>query len=282
MATLVIPKNYEDATVMFESDLDDFRDSVQTFINVTKLNDDNLQNAGITGSTKLIDGTVTGTKLNANVVDDSTLELASNVLQVKDLGITGAKLNANTVDNSTIELLASALQVKDGGITNAKVGTNIDGGKLLAGSIDTTRYGNLSVTNAKIGDVDFIKVNTYGAKDLAAGSATGGTPNVLASASVVYGATGRGAMISIIPAGGDVGYIMRNIANTSTIEIKRDAVVLMTLNFSSNTIADTDPIFIWDNTASTSTTIVYTAVLTAVAGTFEFDFAFVVQPYTIA
>ncbi len=54
MATLAIPKNYADGTVLFESDLDDFRDTLHTFFNVTKINDDNIQDAGITASAKLV------------------------------------------------------------------------------------------------------------------------------------------------------------------------------------------------------------------------------------
>ena len=58
MATLSIPKNYADGTILFESDLDDIRTAVEDFINVTKLNVDNLQNDGITGSDKLVDASV--------------------------------------------------------------------------------------------------------------------------------------------------------------------------------------------------------------------------------
>lgn len=54
-------------------------------------------------------------------VDNSTLQISSNTLQIKDNGITGAKLNSGIVDNSTIEISSNVLQVKNLGITQAKL-----------------------------------------------------------------------------------------------------------------------------------------------------------------
>jgi microcystin-dependent protein len=47
MPTLTITKTYQDGNVLSEADLDNIKDSIETFINVTKLDDDNLQDNGI-------------------------------------------------------------------------------------------------------------------------------------------------------------------------------------------------------------------------------------------
>jgi hypothetical protein len=109
-------------------DLDAFLDDLETLFNVTKLNNDNIQNSGITGADKLIDGTVTLAKMGANSVDSEQLVADS---------VTAAKLNADCAgsgltqavdgslalnpDDSTLEVSSDMLQVKDGGITQAKL-----------------------------------------------------------------------------------------------------------------------------------------------------------------
>ncbi len=53
MATLNVRREYADGDILLESDLDAFLDDIETFLNVTKIDDDNIQDLGITGSTKL-------------------------------------------------------------------------------------------------------------------------------------------------------------------------------------------------------------------------------------
>lgn len=84
---------------------------------------------------------VIGAMFNANAADASTLEVASNVMRVKDAGITAAKLAAAVagnglsggagsplavnVDAVTIEINADTLRVKDDGIDDLKVGNRV-------------------------------------------------------------------------------------------------------------------------------------------------------------
>lgn len=95
-----------------------------------------------------------GTKVN---VDNSSIEIATNALQIKDAGVTLAKLASNSVDEnklttsvagnglaggggaalsvnvdgSTIEINSDSLRVKDAGITLAKLASNsVDENKL--------------------------------------------------------------------------------------------------------------------------------------------------------
>lgn len=63
MATISITKSYLDGEILLEADLDNIKDDVETFLNVTGINDDNIQAAGITASSKLIDATITTAKL---------------------------------------------------------------------------------------------------------------------------------------------------------------------------------------------------------------------------
>jgi len=63
MPTLTTTRTAQDGNTLFEADLDAPLDSIETWANVTKLNDDNLQDSGITGSTKLVNASVTAAKL---------------------------------------------------------------------------------------------------------------------------------------------------------------------------------------------------------------------------
>jgi len=87
-----------------------------------------------------------GTKAN---VDNSTIEIATNALQVKAAGITGSHLNTSVagdglsggggsalavnVDNSSIEIATDALQVKAAGITGSHLNTSVAGDGLTGG-----------------------------------------------------------------------------------------------------------------------------------------------------
>lgn len=83
MATLTIPNSFTANTTARSAEVNANFTAVATFLNSTKINDDNIQAAGISG-----------TKFATSVVDDSTLQLSSGVLAVKDSGVTLAKLAA--------------------------------------------------------------------------------------------------------------------------------------------------------------------------------------------
>lgn len=92
MPALTITKTYDTGQTLTEAMLDNIKDDVETFINVTKLDQDNIQDGGVS-SDKLAANSVVATKLNSDVVDDSTLQLSTN-LRIKDAGVTRAKLAA--------------------------------------------------------------------------------------------------------------------------------------------------------------------------------------------
>lgn len=130
MATLTITKNYDDNTLLTEAQLDKFIDDPETFINTTKVNDDNIQTGGINGSLKIKDASistakianlaVTTAKINtgavtaAKLADSSGTDADRSVTSdhIKDLNVTTAKINASAV--TTAKLAASA-------VTNTKL-----------------------------------------------------------------------------------------------------------------------------------------------------------------
>jgi hypothetical protein len=64
--------------------------------------------------------------------------------------ITGANGLTAATDNSTIETASNALQVKDGGITNAKVASGIDAVKIGDGSVSNTEFQYLDGVTSSI------------------------------------------------------------------------------------------------------------------------------------
>jgi len=77
---------------------------------------------------------ITGSMLNASIVDNSTIELVANVLRVKDAGIVAAKLASNAV--TTVKIL-------DANVTTAKIADlNVTLAKIAADSVDDTKAGD--------------------------------------------------------------------------------------------------------------------------------------------
>lgn len=93
MATLDVTRDYSDGEILTEADLDAFLDDLEAFINVTKLNDDNLQNNGITGSLKLLTASVTAAKLATDSVTTAKIENnAITTTKILNEAVTAAKL----------------------------------------------------------------------------------------------------------------------------------------------------------------------------------------------
>lgn len=119
MPTLTITKSYSNGTVFTESQLDDIKNSVENFTNITKLGQDNLQNDSI-GTAQLQNTAV------------STVKIANNA-------VTDAKLSSSSTIDS--DRAVSTDHIKNGAVTNAKVGTD---------AVDTTNIKANAVTQAKL------------------------------------------------------------------------------------------------------------------------------------
>lgn len=107
MPNLSITKTYADNTVLSEADLDNIIDDVETFFNTTKIDSTNIQTSGI-ATANIADEAITADKLDAAIAGDGLA------------GAAGSALSVN-VDDSTIEISSDTLQVKDAGITRAKL-----------------------------------------------------------------------------------------------------------------------------------------------------------------
>lgn len=78
MPTLSITKTYSDGNYLYETDLDNIRNDLQTFFNTTKIDASNIQDSGVTAQ-KIADGAITNSKLATDAVTnvkilDSTIE----------------------------------------------------------------------------------------------------------------------------------------------------------------------------------------------------------------
>jgi hypothetical protein len=124
MSTLTTTRNYGDSTILYASDFDAIILSIETFVNTTKLNDDNIQTSGITASTKLATSAVTTAKLAANAV--TTAKLADGAItstKITDANVTTDKLASETVSTANINDLAVTSAKLAGSITRDKLAT---------------------------------------------------------------------------------------------------------------------------------------------------------------
>ena len=128
--------------------------------------------------------TLTGTTFSANV-DDSTIEIASDNLRVKDAGITDAKLATNAVttdkitdNNVTVAKLATTLDLSSNTVTlPSTFTTNSNTQTFTNKSFDANGTGN-SITNIEVTDLASGVLDT----DL---SSVSGSDDTLASAKAI-------------------------------------------------------------------------------------------------
>jgi hypothetical protein len=148
MATLDVTRSYTDGATLNASMLDDFLDDIETLINTTKLNDDNLQNAGITASSKLIDGSITAAKLGSSAVETAKIndlavttgkinDLAVTTGKINDLGVTTGKIAANAVTRAKLESVGQQISSSSGSFTR----TNTSYGDVTNLSVSITTTG---------------------------------------------------------------------------------------------------------------------------------------------
>lgn len=143
MASIDVRRTYADGDILLAADFDAFLDDLETFLNTTKINDDNIQNNGITASDKLIDASISTAKI-AN--------LAVTTAKINDLSVTSGKLASGAVISGKIDSLAV-------GETNIAAGA-VTETKIAGGSVTAAKLGNNAVTTDKInaGAVTFTKL----------------------------------------------------------------------------------------------------------------------------
>lgn len=155
MSSLSVTRSYDDGEVLVRSDLDAFLDDIETFINVTKINDDNIQNSGITGSTKLLNQSVTAAKLAADAVE--TLKILDGAVTAPKIAadaVTTAKiLDANVTAAKLATDSVTTIKIVDSNVTTAKIAdANVTTAKILDANVTTAKINDSAVTTGKIND----------------------------------------------------------------------------------------------------------------------------------
>lgn len=150
MPTLSLPKNYADGTILFASDFDAIIDALETFLNVTGIDADNIQDDGITASSIIKDATIPAAKIASNAI--TTAKIADGAVitsKIPDDNITTAKI----VDGSI-----TTAKLNDGAVTTAKIVDNVIGktkissnyvfsDSLVTQTIPTSQTSAIAVTN---------------------------------------------------------------------------------------------------------------------------------------
>lgn len=119
MAQLDVRREYADGEILLASDLDAFLNDIETFLNVIKLNDDNIQDGGINAATKLADASVTTNKLaNGAVTTNKIADDAVTTAKIADSAVTTAKIADGAVTTA---------KIADATVTAAKISANAKG-----------------------------------------------------------------------------------------------------------------------------------------------------------
>jgi hypothetical protein len=141
MATIDLTR-VTDGSNYGETELNTLCDELETFFNTTKISDDNIQDGTING-TKIAAGTVTAAKLASNSVgtdqlanDSVTAAKLNSDVAGDGLGQAGDGSITLNVDDSTIEISSDVTRLKDSGITTAKLSsTAANNDTLNAGAV---------------------------------------------------------------------------------------------------------------------------------------------------
>ncbi len=153
MPTFTVDKDYQDTVDLTESQLDAAFDSIETFLNTTKIDGDNIQAGGVP-TAALATGAVTAAKIDASAV--TTAKIAdSNVTTAKinDLAVTTAKINDLGVTTGKINT-AAVTQAKLAARTTTTDGTDPGAGGVVfsasSASFTTTSTTYVDVTNLSV------------------------------------------------------------------------------------------------------------------------------------
>lgn len=196
MPTLVITKSYADGDILFEADLDNIKDDLENFLNVTKINDDNIQSAGITGSTKLVDASVSTSKLASASVTTS---------KIADDAVTTGKI---------IDSAVTTAKIADNAITSAKA---------PVGGFTSAFYADASVTQAKRSASNYQLSSSSGNS----GQTTSTSFTDVTNLSVTITTNGRPVMVGICSDGTDNFSDMNSGGGVMNLQILRDATVIL-------------------------------------------------------
>ena len=151
MPTFTMTKNWDDGSALTESMLDDIKTSVETFLNTTKLDADNLQDGAVT-TAKIGTGAVTEAKLGANAVTAAKLsssvstdgDRAVTTDHIRNSAITTAKINSNAVTQAKKETRSTGTGAGNLALSTAITGYSYSGTTYdQAGTVNLTTLGGI-------------------------------------------------------------------------------------------------------------------------------------------
>ena len=217
-ATISRITTFTDGTILFASDLNAEFNNIINLLNGGLDNDNLAANANIapTKISTVIDGNGIGRDsgtgaLSVNV-DNSTIEIASDNLRVKDGGITTIKISTAAITTDRIALNAVTTQlIADNSVTAAKLTTNaVTNSKILAGAVTNDKRNTVSV-NTPSGNIGEIAISN------SSGSfSTTSTSYVdITNLDISLATTGRPILIYVIPADNSEGWFGVNDSNSN-------------------------------------------------------------------
>lgn len=129
MPSLTIEKTYADGSTPTSADFDNICDSLEVFLNVSKLGSDNLADNSITASSTFVAASITADKIqNLAVTTAKILDSAVTADKIATSAVTTAKILDSNV--TTAKIAASAVtdaKVATGAVTAAKKASNVAG-----------------------------------------------------------------------------------------------------------------------------------------------------------
>lgn len=189
MPNLSITKTYSNGNTLSETDLDNIKNSIETFINTTKLDNSNIQSGGIATS-----------NIAAVAVDET--KLAATVAGNGLSGSAGSPLAVN-VDGTTITIITDTLQVAANGIAAAQIANaTITTTQIAAGTILGSNIAAATLTKSL--DAAMATGSTVAAGGIAISSSSSSYTTTSSSASdvtnlnITITTTGRPVYLSLI------------------------------------------------------------------------------------
>ncbi len=152
MAQLDISRGYSNGEALLEADLDLIRTDIITFVNTTKLNDDNIQSNSIDADVKLVNATVTAALIQAETITSAKIApLAITTAKIINDAVTTAKIADLAVTNGKLDTAAIPVaKFADNSITVAKRATPVKTIATTAANVTSSSTSEVDVTNATV------------------------------------------------------------------------------------------------------------------------------------
>lgn len=167
MPTLNISTSYANGSPLTKAQLDEIVDGVETFLNTTKIDQDNIATGGV-ATASLADNAVTTAKItDSNVTTAKINDLAVTTGKINDLAVTTGKLASSAVTTAKItdanvtadkiesnvnlngtKVQAASLPIVVGGTTGLSTGLKIIRGLVTSSGTASTGEGFSSVKNS--------------------------------------------------------------------------------------------------------------------------------------